>query len=330
MKYVNLGKSGLKVSRLALGCMALGTADWRPWVSDEQESRDVIKTALEAGINYFDTANQYSQGVSEEVTGRALRELAGRDEVVVSTKVGLPQGDTPNQRGLSRKHIFESIDASLGRLGMEYVDLFVVHRWDYDVPIEETLEALHDVRKAGKTRYIGCSNYYARQLTRALYLADANGWPRFVTVQNHFNLLDRSDEMEMLPLCLEEGVAYTPWSPLARGKLAGADYQGSDREKGDRNAAAIYGSKDETAIIAEVSNIADERGFKAAQIATAWLLQVDGMTAPLIGPTQADQLKELIAATEITLSDAEITRLEAPYELKPIMGAIYRTESRIR
>ena len=191
MEYVNLGKSGLKVSRLALGCMALGTTDWRPWVADEPESRAVIKTALEAGINYFDTANQYSQGVSEEVTGRTLRDMAKRDEIVVSTKVALPQGDMPTQQGLSRKHIFEAIDASLGRLGMDYVDLFVVHRWDYETPIEETLEALHDVRKAGKTRYVGCSNYYARQLTRALYLADAHGWPRFVTVQNHFNLLDR-------------------------------------------------------------------------------------------------------------------------------------------
>jgi 1-deoxyxylulose-5-phosphate synthase len=330
MEYVNLGNSGLKVSRLALGCMALGTTDWRPWVADEPESRAVIKTALEAGINYFDTANQYSQGVSEEVTGRTLRDMAKRDEIVVSTKVALPQGDMPTQQGLSRKHIMEALDASLGRLGMDYVDLFVVHRWDYQTPIEETLEALHDVRKAGKTRYIGCSNYYARQLTRALYLADANGWPRFVTVQNHFNLLDRSDEMEMLPLCLEEGVAYTPWSPLARGKLAGADYQGSDREKGDGNAASIYGSSDEAAIIAEVSKIADERGVKAVQIATAWLLQVEGMTAPLIGPTEVGQLEDLIAATEITLSDAEIKRLEAPYELKPIMSAVYKTASRLR
>ena len=322
MEYVNLGKTGLKVSRLSLGCMALGTANWRPWVANEPQAREVIKTALDGGINYFDTANQYSQGVSEEVTGRTLRDMARRDEIVISTKVALPQGDMPTQKGLSRKHIMESIDASLGRLGMDYVDLYVCHRWDYDTPIEETLEALHDVRKAGKTRYIGCSNFFARQLTRALYLADANGWPRFVSIQNHYNLLDRADEMEMLPLCREEGVAYTPWSPLARGMLAGIDYQGSDRAKGDGKAANLYGSEADAAIVAEVTKFANERGVKAAQIATAWLLQVKGMTAPVIGPTEAGQLKELIAATEIILSDEEVARLEAPYELKPIMGVM--------
>ncbi len=322
MDYVNLGNTGLKVSRLSLGCMALGTADWRSWVINEPQAREVIKTALDAGINYFDTANQYSHGVSEEVTGRILRDMARRDEIIVSTKVALPQGDMPTQKGLSRKHLMESIDASLSRLGMDYVDMYVCHRWDYETPIEETLEALHDIRKAGKTRYIGCSNFYTRQLTRALYLADANGWPRFVSIQNHFNLLDRADEMEMLPLCLEEGIAYTPWSPLARGMLAGIDYQGSDRAKGDGKASKLYGSEADAKIIQEVSRIAKERGVKAVQIATAWLLQVKGMTAPVIGATEVGQLQELIAAINITLSTEEITRLEAPYELKPILGVM--------
>jgi aryl-alcohol dehydrogenase-like predicted oxidoreductase len=322
MEYINLGKTGLKVSRLSLGCMALGTSDWRPWVANEPQAREVIKTALDAGINYFDTANQYSQGVSEEVAGRTLRDMALRDEIVVSTKVALPQGDMPTQKGLSRKHIMDSINASLSRLGMDYVDMYVCHRWDYETPIEETLEALHDVRKAGKARYIGCSNFFTRQLARALYLADANGWPRFVSIQNHFNLLDRADEMEMLPLCLEEGIAYTPWSPLARGMLAGADYQGSDRAKADGKAANFYGSKADAKIIQEVTRIAKERGVKAAQIATAWLLQVKGMTSPVIGPTEAGQLQELIAAIDITLSNEEVARLEAPYELKPILGVM--------
>ncbi|MCH7710035.1 MAG: aldo/keto reductase [Proteobacteria bacterium] len=238
MEYVNLGNTGLMVSRLCLGCMTLGTSEWRKWVLDERDARGVFKAALDAGINYFDTADQYSQGVSEEVTGRALRDMARRDEVVVSTKVATPMGEMPTQRGLSRKHIMEAIDASLTRLGLDYVDLYVCHTWDPTTPIEETLAALDDVVGAGKALYIGASNFTAWQLAKALFISDAQGYSRFITLQNIYNLIDREDEREMAPLCRDQGVAMTPWSPLARGFLAGRDQAGHKRQAGSADFAA--------------------------------------------------------------------------------------------
>src|SRR5215207_7998616 len=275
MEYINFGKTGLKVSRLCLGCMTYGTPAWRDWVLDEEARRPFFRRALEAGINFFDTADVYSVGISEEVTGRALKDLAQRDEVVIATKVFNPMGDKPNQKGLSRKHIMESIDNSLRRLETDYVDLYQIHRWDDETPIEETMEALHDVVKAGKARYIGASSMYAWQFAKAQHVAEKNGWTRFVAMQNHYNLVYREEEREMIPLCVAEGVGVIPWSPLARGRLARttpSPSEGTTRAGNDQYAVDLYDSPSDNDVIAAVRKVAEEIEAKPAEVALAWLL----------------------------------------------------------
>ncbi len=317
MEYANLGNSGLMVSRLCLGCMTLGASAWRKWVLDERDARGVFDAALEAGINYFDTADQYSQGVSEEVTGRALKDMARRDEFVVSTKVNTPMGEMATQRGLSRKHIMEAIDASLTRLGLDYVDLYVCHRWDGTTPIEETLAALDDVVGAGKALYIGASNFTAWQLAKALGISDGNGTSRFIALQNIYNLIDREDEREMAPLCLDQGVAMTPWSPLARGFLAGNREPGgggaTQRAEMDGKAEEMYFTDTDFAIADSAAAIAKARGVKPIQVALAWLLAKPGVTSPVVGVTKKEQIGELAGALDIELSAEEMAALEAPY-----------------
>ena len=325
MDYVNLGKTGLKVSRICLGTMTYGTSQWREWVLNEAESRPFIKRALELGINFFDTADMYSLGVSEEVVGRALHDFARRDEVVIATKVYNPMGSGPNDRGLSRKHIMQSIDASLRRLGTDYVDLYQTHRWDNETPIEETLEALHDVVKAGKALYIGASSMYAWQFSKALYLADRYGWSRFVSMQNHYNLVYREEEREMIPLCRAESIGLIPWSPLARGFLAGnrkPDNGGDSttRAKTDSFAHSLYYQEADFKVVDRVTALAEQRSVKPAQIATAWILAQPGITAPIIGASKPYQLEEAVAALDITLSAKELKSLEEPYQPHPVLG----------
>lgn len=325
MEYVNLGDSGLKVSRICLGMMSYGTSEWREWVLDEEEGRPFIKRALELGINFFDTADMYSAGVSEEVTGRALRDFARREEVVVATKVYFPTNeDDPNARGLSRKHIMDAIDASLQRLGMDYVDLYQIHRWDNDTPIEETLEALHDVVKAGKARYIGASSMYAWQFAKALYLQDAHGWTRFISMQNHYNLVYREEEREMNPLCIDQGVGLIPWSPLARGFLAGnrtpEEWGETTRARTDTFAQEMYYQEDDFQVVSRVIELAERRGVTPAQIALAWLLHKPGVDAPIIGATKMPHLEQAVEAVSIDLSEEEMAHLEEAYRPHPILG----------
>jgi 1-deoxyxylulose-5-phosphate synthase len=324
MEYVNLGRSGLKVSRICLGMMTYGTPEWREWVLDEEESRPFIRRALDLGINFFDTADMYSLGVSEEVTGRALRDFARRDEVVLATKVYFAIGQGPNGGGLSRKHIMEAIDGSLRRLGTDYVDLYQIHRWDRSVPIEETMEALHDVVKAGKALYIGASSMYAWQFAKAQYIADLHGWTRFVSMQNHLNLVYREEEREMLPLCLDQGVGVIPWSPLARGFLAGnRKREGGPptrRAGSDQYAQDLYYQPHDFDVVDRVVRVAGERGVTPSQIALAWLLNKPGITAPIIGASKMSHLEEAVAATEIPLSEEEISMLEEPYLPHPVLG----------
>lgn len=324
MHYVRLGKTGLKVSRLCLGMMSYGTPQWRDWVLDLDASRPFVKRALDAGINFFDTADVYSQGVSEEVTGKLLTELTRRQDVVIATKVYNPMGKGPNDRGLSRKHIMDSIDNSLRRLGTDYVDLYQIHRWDKETPIEETMEALHDVVKAGKARYIGASSMYAWQFAKSLYLVDQHGWTRFVTMQNHYNLVYREEEREMNPLCQAEGIGIIPWSPLARGFLAGNRKKGEDdpttRAKSDDFAHRLYYQDADYAIVDRVVALAAQKGVKPAQIALAWLLHRPEVTAPIIGATKMYQLDEAIAALKITLSAEEMKQLEELYQPHPVLG----------
>jgi aryl-alcohol dehydrogenase (NADP+) len=325
MEYVNLGKSGLKVSRICLGMMTYGTPEWRDWVLSEEESRPFVKRALELGINFFDTADMYSLGVSEEVTGRALRDFANREEVVIATKVFFPHNeDDPNSGGLSRKHIMDAIDGSLRQLGTDYVDLYQIHRWDYTTPIEETMEALHDVVKAGKARYVGASSMFAWQFSKAQYTADLNGWTRFVSVQNHLNLVYREEEREMLPLCLDQGVGVIPWSPLARGFLAGNRKRGEEaptkRAQSDDFAHHLYYEPHDFEVVDRVVEVAQQHGVTPAQIALAWLLHKPGITAPIIGASKMPHLEQAVAATEIELSDEEISALEEPYRPHPILG----------
>jgi 1-deoxyxylulose-5-phosphate synthase len=324
MQYVNLGKSGLKVSRLCLGMMTYGTLQERPWMLDLEQSRPFVRRAIEAGINFFDTADMYSMGVSEEITGRLLKEFASRDEVVVATKVYFEMGQAPNQRGLSRKHIMEGIDASLQRLGLDYVDLYQIHRWDCATPIEETMEALHDVVKAGKARYLGASSMFAWQFTKAQYTAQLHGWTRFVSMQNHYNLIYREEEREMIPCCLDAGVALIPWSPMARGFFAGNRRRGggggTTRAQSDQYAQELY-FRDEDFIVAErVAEIAKERGVTGSQMALAWVLSKPYITAPIIGSSRMDHLDQALAALDIKLSDEEIQRLEEPYRPHPVLG----------
>ncbi|MCB0207967.1 MAG: aldo/keto reductase [Anaerolineae bacterium] len=325
MDYINLGRTGLKVSRICLGTMTYGTPDWRDWVLSEDQSRPFIQRALELGINFFDTANMYSLGVSEEVVGRALRDFARRDEYVLATKVYFPMGDKPNQGGLSRKHIFEAVDASLRRLGTDYIDLYQIHRWDYETPIEETLEALHDVVKSGKARYIGASSMFAWQFAKALYLADLHGWTRFVSMQNHYNLVYREEEREMNSLCLAEGVGLIPWSPLARGFLAGNRQRGENsgpttRAKSDNFAHDMYYNDTDFDIVDRVVDLAGQKGVKPAQIALAWLLHRPGVTAPIIGASKMSHLEEAVAALDISLTTEDCQYLEEPYQPHPVLG----------
>jgi 1-deoxyxylulose-5-phosphate synthase len=323
MDYVRLGNTGLKVSRICLGTMTYGTPEWRPWILDEAASRPFFVRALEHGINFFDTADMYSRGVSEEVVGRALHELAGRDQVVIATKAFYPLRDGPNQRGLSRKHLFDAIDASLRRLGTDYVDLYQIHRFDYDTPIEETLEALHDIVKAGKARYIGASSMHAWQFATMLHAAEARGWTRFVSMQNHYNLVYREEEREMMPLCRAEGIGVVPWSPLARGFLAGnrRSGQGGDtvRAKTDDIAQEYYGESD-FAIADRTADLAKRRGVTPAQVALAWLLARPGVTSPIVGASKLTQLDEAVAAIELRLDAGEMTFLEELYQPHRIIG----------
>ncbi len=324
MQYVNLGRSGLKVSRICLGMMTYGSSQWRKWVLDEAEARPFIQRALEMGINFFDTADMYSRGVSEEILGRAIKDYARREEVVIATKVYFPMGEGPNQRGLSRLHIMQAIDASLRRLGTDYVDLYQIHRWDAETPIEETLEALHDVVKSGKALYIGASSMYAWQFARSLYLADLHGWTRFISMQNHYNLVYREEEREMLPLCQAEGIGVIPWSPLARGFLAGnrsPEAWGSTiRAKTDDFAHTLYYQPADFEVVDRVIDLAGRLGVKPAQIALAWLLHKPGVTAPIIGASKMHHLEEAVAALEIKLTDEDIRFLEQPYQPHPVLG----------
>jgi len=324
MDYVRLGATGLKVSRLCLGAMTYGTSRWRPWVLDEAESRPFLTRALDCGITFFDTADMYSRGVSEEVLGRALKEFTQRDRVVIATKAFYPVDGGPNAGGLSRAHLMNAIDASLRRLGTDYVDLYQIHRFDANTPIAETLAALHDIVKAGKARYIGASSMYAWQFAQMLATSDAHGWTRFVSMQNHYNLIYREEEREMLPLCRAEGIGVIPWSPLARGFLAGnrrkADRGETTRAKTDDFAAEMYYSDADFTIADRTADLAARRGLKPAQIALAWLLSKPGVTAPIIGASKMSQLDEAIAATEVRLEPDEIAFLEEAYVPHRILG----------
>ncbi|MDQ0088565.1 aryl-alcohol dehydrogenase-like predicted oxidoreductase [Paenibacillus anaericanus] len=326
MEYVKLGNTGLDVSRLCLGCMSFGVAErWvHPWVLDEDHSRPIIKKALEHGINFFDTANVYSDGTSEEIVGRALKDYANRDEIVLATKVHFRMHQGPNGAGLSRKAIMSEIDKSLKRLATDYVDLYQIHRWDYNTPIEETMEALHDVVKAGKARYIGASAMYAWQFQKALHVAERNGWTRFVSMQNHLNLIYREEEREMLPLCNEEKIGVIPYSPLASGRLTRDWSETTKRSETDQVQKSKYDATASTdrVIVERVAAIAEQRGVPRAQIALAWLLQKEPVTAPIIGATKMSHLEDPVAALTIALTDEEITSLEEPYVPHPVMGAI--------
>lgn len=324
MNYTNLGRTGLKVSRICLGMMSYGDTKWRDWVLPEADALPFVKRALEMGINFFDTANVYSIGVSEEITGRALRAMAKRDEVVVATKVHGRMREDVNGRGLSRKHILGSIDDSLRRLGMEYVDLYQIHRWDYDTPIEETMEALHDVVKSGKARYIGASSMYAWQFAKAQFVAEKHGWTKFVSMQNHYNLVYREEEREMNPLCQDQGVGLIPWSPLARGFLAGnrtRDKGGeTTRAKSDPFAHEMYYRDSDFEVVDRVVELAARMGHKPAQLALAWLLNKPEVDSPIIGATKMYQLEDANFATTIKLSHEEMKYLEEPYVPHPILG----------
>jgi aryl-alcohol dehydrogenase-like predicted oxidoreductase len=324
--YVNLGKTGLKVSRLCLGCMSYGVPERGPhlWTLGEEQSRPFIKRALEAGINFFDTANVYSDGTSEEIVGRALGEFARRDDVVLATKVHGRMHPGPNGRGLSRKAIMAEVDASLRRLGTDYVDLYQIHRWDYDTPIEETLEALHDVVKAGKARYLGASSMYAWQFCKALDLAERHGWTRFVSMQNHYNLIYREDEREMMGLCAAEGIGVIPWSPLARGRLARPweDAPTTNRAETDEFGKTLYRSmvQADRKVVERVGEIAAARGIPRAQVALAWLLHKPVVTSPIIGATKPQHLEDALATLSLKLTADEIARLEEPYVPHPVAG----------
>jgi 1-deoxyxylulose-5-phosphate synthase len=326
VEYTNLGKSGLKVSRICLGCMSYGVParGAHPWSLDEEKSRPFLKRALELGINFFDTANAYSDGTSEEIVGRALRDFARRDEVVVATKVYHAMRPDPNGKGLSRKAIMGEIDASLKRLGMDYVDLYQIHRWDYETPIEETLETLHDVVKAGKARYIGASSMHAWQFCKALYVADLHGWTRFVSMQNHYNLLYREEEREMMGLCAAERIGVIPWSPLARGRLTRPWDQrgGTERAATDEFGKKLYGNTEvaDRLVVERVGEIARAHQIPPAQIALAWILSKAFMTSPIIGATKPNHLEDAVAALSIKLTPEEIARLEEPYIPHAVAG----------
>ncbi len=323
MKYVRLGNAGIKVSRICLGTMTYGDPNWREWTLDLQTSKPFFKRAIEQGINFFDTADMYSLGVSEEVTGKALAEYAARDDVVIATKLHLPVGNGPNDRGLSRKHIFRSIDGSLKRLGTDYVDLYQIHRWDYETPIEETLEALNDIVRSGKVRYIGASSTFAWQFMKALGISDIRGWARFVSMQNHYNLVYREEEREMIPLCRDQGVAICPWSPLARGFLSGNRPRGKSettRARSDSRAHELYYQDQDYEVFDSLLKVSEKHGRPPAQIALSWLLHKPGVTAPIVGASKPGHLDDAIAALDIQLSDTDMQELESRYVPHAILG----------
>ena len=325
MQYVNLGSTGLKVSRICLGTMTYGSKKWREWVLEEEEAQPFYRRAFEAGINFFDTADMYSLGVSEEITGRALKEFGpSRDKVVIATKVFNPMGDDPNQRGLSRKHIMHAIDDSLRRLQTDYVDLYQIHRLDPHTPMEETLEALDRVVQAGKALYIGASSMYAWQFLKMLQISRSMGLARFVSMQNHYNLIYREEEREMIPLCLEEGVGLIPWSPLARGFLAGNRNSTSRgetvRAKTDDFADKLYYRSSDFTVVDRLSEVAKKRGVANAQVALAWILSKPGVSAPIVGASKMTHLDQALAALDITLEEGEVKSLEEPYEPHPVLG----------
>jgi aryl-alcohol dehydrogenase-like predicted oxidoreductase len=318
MKYVQLGQTGLEVSRLCLGCMSYGEPDRgsHPWSLSEEQSRPMLRAAWEAGINFFDTANVYSLGSSEEIVGKVLKELAPRDELVIATKVNGVMRPGPNGGGQSRKAIMHEIDASLKRLGTDYVDLYQIHRFDPKTPIEETLEALHDVVKAGKARYIGASSMYAWQFAKMLFTSDKHGWTRFVSMQNHLNLMHREEEREMIPLCIDQGIGLIPWSPIARGNLARPWGEVTNRTQGDAFGKTLYdaGGDANAAINAAVEKVAKARGANMAQVALAWVLQKQPVAAPIVGATKLSHITDAVGALDITLTAEEVAALEAPYK----------------
>lgn len=324
MEYVKLGHTGMDVSRLCLGCMSFGVPERgnHQWVLNEEQSRPIIKKAIEHGINFFDTANVYSDGTSEEIVGRALKDFAKRDEIVIATKVHGRMHEGPNGAGLSRKAIMSEIDKSLKRLGTDYVDLYQIHRWDPYTPIEETMEALHDVVKAGKARYIGASSMYSWQFLKALHIAEKNGWTRFVTMQNYLNLLYREEEREMLPLCKEEKIGIIPWSPMARGKLTRDWDEQSSRSQTDEFGKKLYAQTVEAdrIVVERVADVAEKRGVPRAQIALAWVLQKEPVTAPIVGATKMSHLDDAVGALSVKLSEEEIAYLEEPYVPHPVLG----------
>jgi len=325
MEYVRLGNTGTKVSRLCLGAMTYGSKKWREWVLEEEESRPFIQRALELGITFFDTADMYSLGVSEEILGRALRDFGpGRDRVVIATKVYQAMGSDPNQRGLSRKHIMHSIDNSLRRLGTDYIDLYQIHRFDHETPIEETLDALTDVVRAGKALYLGASSMFAWQFAKMLFKADELGLSRFVTMQNHYNLVYREEEREMIPLCRDQGIGIIPWSPLARGFLAGnrrkEDFGETSRAKTDDFAQKLYYTDSDFAVVDHVSAVAKRRNVPNAQVALAWMLAKPGITAPIIGASKISHLDDAVAALNLKLDDSELKELEKAYQPHRVLG----------
>ncbi len=326
MEYVKLGNTGMDVSRFCLGCMGFGDSEaWvHKWLLNEEDSRPVIKKALDLGINFFDTANVYSLGKSEEILGRALKDYANRDEVVIATKVHGKMHDGPNGSGLSRKAIMSEIDKSLKRLGTDYVDLYIIHRWDYNTPIEETMEALHDIVKAGKARYIGASAMYAWQFQKALHTAEKNGWTRFVSMQNHLNLIYREEEREMIPLCKDEKIALTPYSPLASGRLTRNLSETTKRSETDQIAVSKYGSTEEAdrLVIERLAAVAERRGIPRLHIALAWLLQKEPVTIPIIGATKLSHLEDAVPALSVKLEPEEIAFLEEPYVPHKVIGAV--------
>jgi 1-deoxyxylulose-5-phosphate synthase len=329
MQYARLGTTGLKVSRICLGMMSYGDPSWRDWILDEDAAEPIVRHAAEAGVTFFDTADMYSRGRSEEVTGRLLAKLfPNRDDYVLATKVYSPMGDGPNDRGLSRKHIMASIDNSLRRLDTDYIDLYQIHRWDDGTPIEETLGALHDLIRIGKVRYIGASSMYAWQFAKAQHAAERNGWAGFVSMQNHYNLVYREEEREMIPLCADMGVGLIPWSPLARGRLARTGDTGGTGDEGltvrgrsDPIADQLYGDSD-SAIVDAVREIAQKRSAAPAQVALAWLLRNPAVTAPIIGATKVGHVDDAVAAVDLTLDDDEVKALEQPYQPRPVRGII--------
>ena len=326
MKYVNLGATGVRVSRVCLGMMSYGNGSERPWVLDEDAAEPIVKSAVEGGITFFDTADVYSGGASEVATGRLLPKFLDREQYVLATKVFSPMGQGQNDRGLSRKHIMSGIDASLRRLGTDYVDLYQIHRFDHHTPIEETMAALHDVVRAGKARYIGASSMFAWQFAKAQYTADEHGWTRFVSMQNHYNLVYREEEREMIPQCIDQGVGVIPWSPLARGLLAGNRSRSGERHTvragSDAFGDSLYTLAADFDVVDRCAEIAAERGVPSAQVALAWLLHRPGVTAPIVGATKPGHLEDALAAEELVLTEDEVRRLEEPYVPHPVLGHV--------